>query len=168
MWNLLCYGKIWLIGWSYTYCCFWACSHSLQCFALLHVLLNNTGAGTEQGGGFLITGIPLLIVMQSLSADTQCQHMSCQQMIFQLLLKQIYEIKFKCDCMWQLNSVSTCFLYMRNSISPFLFSLWFSILVFLQSVFGMVVLSSWHGDISVLSHILQSSWQKTFIPRTTF
>ena len=68
-------------------------------FALLHVLLNNTGAGTEQGGGFLITGIPLLIVMQSLSVDIQCQHRSCQQMIFQLLLQQIYEIKFKYDFM---------------------------------------------------------------------
>lgn len=63
------------------------------CFALLHVLLNNTGAGTEQGAGFLISAIPLLIVMQSLSADIQYQHMSCQQMIFQLLLKQIYENK---------------------------------------------------------------------------
>lgn len=84
---------------EFQYCCFWACPLSLQCFALLHVLLNNTGAGTEQGGGVLISGIPLLIVMQSLSADTQCQHMSCQQMIFQLLLKQIYEIKFKCDSM---------------------------------------------------------------------
>lgn len=72
---------------EFQYCCFWACPQSLQCFALLHVLLNNTGAGTEQGGGVLVSGIPLLIVMQSLSADTQCQHMSCQQMIFQLLLK---------------------------------------------------------------------------------
>lgn len=120
-WNSLCYEKMGVIGWSFTYCCCWACSHSLQCFALLHGLLNNTGAGTERGGGVLISGIPLLIVMQSLSTDTQCQHMSCQQMIFQLLLKKIYEIKFKCDCMLQLNSVSACFLYMRNSISPFLF-----------------------------------------------
>jgi len=127
---------------------------------LLHVLLNNTGAGTEWGGGFLITGIPLLIVMQSLSVDTQRQHMSCQQMIFQLLLKQIYEIKFKYDFMQQLNFVTTCFLSMKNSVSSLLPPLSFSMFIFLQPVFSVLFLSSWHDGISVLSHILQCNGKR--------
>lgn len=56
-------------------------------------------AQNEQGGGFLIMGIPLLIVMPVLSVNTQCQHMSCQQMISRLLLNQICGMTFKYDFM---------------------------------------------------------------------
>jgi len=57
--------------------------------ALLRALLK-TGAGKKQTEWWiLIMGFPLLIVMPALSVGTQCQHMSCQQMISQFLFKQI-------------------------------------------------------------------------------